>query len=582
MKKREITNNDLEQMFNNIIEQDPLVSEEQINSLLNNLPKSNSGSAGKNYFQHHLNSFLLISGIALIVVSSFLWIISDNHSEETIIQNNAKKNLFASVPADTITLEPANILDKEINQNIANEDSVLKESTTKTSFAVVQAETTVSLSDIYKHFDKKPQIFSIQANRDTTIICKEGTTIKIDANSFVVEKTGSEIAGNIQIAVKEFYKMSDIILSNITTTSGDKILETGGMIHISASADNENCMIKPGNNIEIGFPYSNKKEYMDLFYGEQTNNRIDWKLAKKDDVQDVLFIVDSEPEQEKQVFFIVEDMPEFPGGEKALQQYLEQNVTYPYSALKDKKEGKVNVTFVIDKKGNIRNISVAKSLDKKLDKVAVYAVSNLPRWKPGRQRGRPVNVSYTIPVNFSIKKGELTPEEIRRSMELEETLKDFKYDIDANNFYANNKEFDDLEKKVKGDNFQGITASEVNQYLFSSTQLGWINCDRFYQTNGAITNYSIFIEEPEKTIVNLIFHRFKAILPGTIESNRITFKRVPLGEKVTIVALKTIGGKIFLAVKETEISEKVETELDFQQVTLKLLKKEMEKLNKLN
>src|SRR5665811_555019 len=107
-----------------------------------------------------------------------------------------------------------------------------------------------------------------------------------------------------------------------------------------------------------------------------------------------------------------------------------------------------------------------------------YVISNLPKWKPGKQRGKPVNVSYTIVVPFSAKEGELTSEEIRQSKELEEKLKDFKYDIEANSYYANDKEFEDFEKKVKDDNFQETNASEVNRYIFSVTQLGWINCDR--------------------------------------------------------------------------------------------------------
>jgi TonB family protein len=538
MKKREITNNDLEQMFNNIIEQNPLVSEEQINSLLNNLPRTNSGSAGKSFFQHYLNTFLLGSVVALLVVSALIWINSDHQSKETIIKNNAMENLVAPFPTDTILLKPGNNINEETGQNTVNENTFLKESAIKASSAVIQTDTIDSLSDIYRHFDKKPQIFSIQANRDTTIVCKEGTSIKINANSFVAEKTGSEISGNVLLAVKEYYKMSDIILSNLTTTSGDKILETGGMIHISATADNKNCIIKPGNNIEIGFPYSNKKEDMDLFYGEWENNRIDWKLANKAKVDAI--------EEDANVFFIVEEMPEFPGGDLALRRYISDNLNYPVDAAENGITGKVYVTFLINKDGNVSNASIARGVHPSLDKEALRVVNSMPKWKPGKQRGKPVSVSYTIPVIFV--QGDLT---------------------------LTKEEF---EKKVKDDNFKNTTVSEVDRYLFGVTQLGWINCDRFYRNNVTNINYSISIEEPEKTIVSLIFHRFKIILPGTIESNRITFKSVPLGEKVTIVALKTIEGKIFLAVKETEISEKMETELDFQQVTLDLLKKEMEKI----
>ena len=99
------------------------------------------------------------------------------------------------------------------------------------------------------------------------------------------------------------------------------------------------------------------------------------------------------------LIFRVLTMPEFPGGEGALQKYFEQNVHYPYSAIKDKIEGKVLVTFVIDATGNVRNIWVARSLDNRLDKVAEYVVSNLPRWKPGRQREKPLLMSFFTNLN---------------------------------------------------------------------------------------------------------------------------------------------------------------------------------------
>ena len=116
----------------------------------------------------------------------------------------------------------------------------------------------------------------------------------------------------------------------------------------------------------------------------------------------------------------------------------------------------------------------------------------------------------------------------------------------------------------------------------SASQLEWINCDRFIYDGIAQTNYSIRIDGNEKPVVNIILHRFRSILRGQIEPNRISFKNVQMGEKITIVALKTVNSKIFLAVKETVITDKEETGLDFQPVTMDLLKKEMEKLNKFN
>jgi TonB family protein len=574
MKKCEITNIELEQLFTNIIEQEPLFTENQVDLLLNNLPKPIPGNALKSFFKNHLNIFLLSATVVLIITAVLIWINFNNQHEEVSVQYSQEKNVIAPVDADTNTTEPAIIINNEISQNDANEVDV-KESETKTT-------TDISLSDVYKYFEKKPQVFSIRTDRDTTIICKEGTTIQIKANSFISEKTGNSISGTVQLKVKEYYKISDMILANLTTTSGGKILETGGMLHIAATANNENCIIETGRDIKIGFPYSGKKDDMTLFYGEHTNNIIDWKLANKTDdvIIDDVMISTTGRESTSQVFFIVEDMPEFPGGELAMRRFLIENGGYPSAMLNKEIEGKVMVTFVVDSDGNTTNIRVVKGVDETLDKVAVYVVSNFPKWKPGRQRGKPVNVSYTIPVAFSAKKGELTIDEIDKANKLEEKLKSFKYDNESAKYLSNSDKFKKFEEEIRNENYNETSVFEVNRYLFSTTQLGWLNCDRFLNENKKLTDLFILNENSDNTIVNVIFHRFKSLVPGNIESEKIVFRNIPEGEKVTIVAIKADESKILFSVTETAVTEKEEVTLDFQQVTLDLLKKEMEKLNK--
>jgi TonB family protein len=578
MKRREITNNDLEQLFTNIIEQEPLLSENHVNSFLNNLPKPKSGSAVKNFFNYHLNTFLLIATVVLIFTAALIWLNSDNQSEKATVQNNPEKEQVAHVTKDTISSEPVIINKKESNQNVTDKVAIVEESGTKTT-------TDISMSDVYKYFEKKPQVFSIRTDRDTTIICKEGTMIQISANSFISEKTGNSISGTVQLKVKEYYEISDMILANLTTTSEGKILETRGMLHISATNNSENCILKPGSEIKTGFPYSGKKEDMDLFYGDVTNDLIDWKLANMTDdvvIQKDLTMITVAPvtESNSEVFFIVEDMPEFSGGEQAMRRFLKENAVYPTSMLGKEVEGKVTVTFVVDSEGNTTKIRVVKGLDETLDKVAVYVVSNFPKWKPGRQRGRPVAVSYTIPVAFSAKKVELTIDEIDKANKLEEKLKSFKYDNESAKYLSNSDKFKKFEEEIRNENYNETSVFEVNRYLFSTTQLGWLNCDRFLNENRKLTDLFIMNENSDNTIVNVIFHRFKSLIPGSIESEKIVFRNIPEGEKVTIVAIKAVESKILFSVTETAVTEKKEVTLDFQQVTLELLKKEMEKLNK--
>ncbi|MFV0266403.1 MAG: TonB family protein [Draconibacterium sp.] len=102
------------------------------------------------------------------------------------------------------------------------------------------------------------------------------------------------------------------------------------------------------------------------------------------------------------VFFIVEDMPEFPGGDLALRKYIANVVKYPVLAQENGIQGKVYVTFVVGKDGYIKDARIARGVDPVLDKEALRVVNTLPQWKPGKQKGKFVDVSYTVPINFAL------------------------------------------------------------------------------------------------------------------------------------------------------------------------------------
>jgi len=97
---------------------------------------------------------------------------------------------------------------------------------------------------------------------------------------------------------------------------------------------------------------------------------------------------------------VVEQMPEFPGGESALQRFLMANVKYPSIAAENGVQGKVYVNFVVDRVGAISNVKVVRGVDPAVDKEAVRVVKSMPKWIPGRQNGEAVRVSFTVPINF--------------------------------------------------------------------------------------------------------------------------------------------------------------------------------------
>lgn len=123
---------------------------------------------------------------------------------------------------------------------------------------------------------------------------------------------------------------------------------------------------------------------------------------------------ENKPQKEgEDIFVVVEEMPVFPSGN--VYQYLGRQIKYPVIALENGIEGDVLVSFVIDKEGKVTNPKVVEGVDASLDKEALRVVSNLPDWKPGKQRGKPVEVAYTIPVQFRLSR----PEPMVKVMTLE-------------------------------------------------------------------------------------------------------------------------------------------------------------------
>ena len=103
------------------------------------------------------------------------------------------------------------------------------------------------------------------------------------------------------------------------------------------------------------------------------------------------------------VFVEVENTPEFPGGNDALMNFIASNVKYPQVAKENGITGKVFVQFVVSKDGSVKNVTIARGVDKLLDEEALRVIKSLPNWTPGKNRGVAVNVQFTIPINFQLK-----------------------------------------------------------------------------------------------------------------------------------------------------------------------------------
>lgn len=150
-----------------------------------------------------------------------------------------------------------------------------------------------------------------------------------------------------------------------------------------------------------------KGEMAILKYGEKARDgviEITTKSSTADaaQIREEVIVRGQQIKESDEVFVVVEEMPQFPGGEEAMISWIAQNIIYPEQAKHEGIRGVVVVTFVVSKTGKVGNVKVVRSVHPLLDAEAVRVIREMPDWKPGTQRGRAVDVKYTVPVKFNL------------------------------------------------------------------------------------------------------------------------------------------------------------------------------------
>ncbi|SDG43957.1 TonB family C-terminal domain-containing protein [Prevotella communis] len=137
-------------------------------------------------------------------------------------------------------------------------------------------------------------------------------------------------------------------------------------------------------------------------YGAEGKNGVIEIKTKKPVLLDVVVKTEAQTEPDDKPFDVVEQMPEFPGGQEALMQFLRQEVKYPKEAEEKGLQGRVVVRYIIEKDGSISEVEIVKSVNEYLDAEAIRVVNAMPKWKPGKQKGEPVRVKFTLPITFRL------------------------------------------------------------------------------------------------------------------------------------------------------------------------------------
>ena len=218
--------------------------------------------------------------------------------------------------------------------------------------------------------------FSIEANEGDVLVV---SFIGLQTQSVIVPKGGSE---SMVISMKE------------------EVQNLNEMVVIGyAPQDDGTLEIKGKMTDKDGKEYDMKGKMTTEKKGNTTINQVDWSRTPKADKAD----------EEQVIFQVVEEMPSFPGGMSECMKFLARNIKYPVLAQEAKIEGRVIVQFVVDRDGSVNDIKVVRSISPQLDAEAVRVIGLMPKWNPGKQRGKAVAVKYTMPIQFRLQ--ELKAEE---------------------------------------------------------------------------------------------------------------------------------------------------------------------------
>lgn len=651
-----------------------------LNGIKRTALKSEISSAKRAY---QTTKWVKISGVVVLTIGVIITLFTLINQKSAIPPNENK--IESTIENDTIKAQDSTKTSLS-NQDVNNKELI--ETSFKTTTTIAKYG---SVNNTEEHIRKKAQQFIFLQNSDTILRCKEGTIIKLGKGSFIDSATNTPVEGAVELLVTEYYTLSDILVSNLSTVSNNKLLETGGMLHIEALQGSNSLELKSGSSIEISFPTASLKESMQLFEGAWDDENINWTLPN--DKLESIEISDVEPIVEVP-FNIVEIVPTFPecdhlqgeARKQCTQDYISRFIGRNFNTSVGVNEGlsglhRINAVFKVDIDGSIVFIQ-SNAQYQSLSEEANRVIETLPQMIPGRQRGRAVIVPYSIPIqisfessnsnNFDSRNIDFTTDSIfsgrirevimdtvytesRGIVELiREVMHDanFKVDstfieqwdqykkqrlireIDAMNnrrfilkkplFEMENTRFvilnddsitrgghvvrvpwdetkiptttrimqlrprplfaagtdtvtaSEFESRVSDGIDDSISTDDVNYYVLKSSNLGWINCDRFINRRTKRFKYKIKIKNTEDTKISMVFKSFNAVLPSWQRQGYHDFQMVPENEKVMIIAIKRKNGKLYYDQIETNTSISPDFNFNLKEITLSELKQLIE------
>jgi hypothetical protein len=380
-----------------------------------------------------------------------------------------------------------------------------------------------SLDELMIKLQKPPRCYTINNSRDTALVGNNGVVLYIKANSF------DKNLKMVNVYLKEDVELVDMLLDGLTTQSGDRILESAGMIQTSAKDLNGNKIeLENDKSIVVLMPSENPNPSMELFDGDSVNGKIDWKLSS---------------------------------------QKIENTRDYDYPKKKLLNEAKSC------SKGELKEFNkLMNSSDSTLNNLSTPKLkSNIGIWER-LSSGERVFDCESLKKYFKKYKVSST-KELYMKIKKEQTLILFKqYGVnDKEQLYAKMKEAEEAYKLI-------MKRQETFNYIFEQKKLGWRNCDVFseYKQRKIMLKTDIVYNQNEK--ITLVFTQKKSMIDASISNlKNYQFMQIPIKVEFTLFGIKLNNGKPMFGMKNIVSSTDVET-LEFVESTEDEIKKALSKI----
>lgn len=242
----------------------------------------------------------------------------------------------------------------------------------------------------------KRNVISIIAVILLAIVCQVGLTLKNIADAEAAKRAAMDQVVELSALEQKQEKKAEV--KQKVQVEPEKVVEkVKSSIKFTAPVIKKDDEVKPEEELKTQDELMSTKTAIGSF-DVKGNDDANGEVLKAKEV-----IAQPEPpKEEAKVFDVVEQMPSFPGGTAALMQYLGNNVKYPVVAQENGVQGRVVVSFVVERDGSITDVKVVRSVDPSLDKEAARVVQSMPKWIPGKQNGQTVRVKYNVPVAFKL------------------------------------------------------------------------------------------------------------------------------------------------------------------------------------